>query len=147
MNKTSEVEPVSDPNEDRYGDIAVVFESGQYAEASSQYYAIKEDTTISATLRSKSCFSHAWLNDHYLFDMAAAVDSYNYMVTHFPEDPLTKSARNRLNALTDDPAPQKDLQKEEEPEDKLEEKYEDRDQPENLKSKRPNDSKEGEDQK
>ena len=147
MNKASETEIVSDPDEDRFGSIATLFETGQYAEASSQYFAVKEDTTISATIRGKSCFNHAWLNDHYLFNMTAAVESYNYMVTHFPEDPLTKSARNRLNALTDDPVPQKEFQIEEEPEEKSEEKPDDRDQQENRKSKRPNDRKEGEGQK
>lgn len=147
MNNDSEAEGISDPGKDRYDSIANLFDTGQYAEASSKYYAIKEDTTISAAIRGKSCFNHAWLNDHYLFDKVSALESYNYMIANFPEDPLAKTARNRLNSLTDEPSQENDFQKEEEPEEKPVQESEDRDQRENRKSNRPENRKEGEDQK
>lgn len=102
-NDTTDVEIVADPNEDRYLEIAFAFEAGNYSDASSRYLTLKEDSTLSADLRSKSCFNHAWLNDHFLFDKTAALESYNYLLVNFPEDPLALSARNRLNVLTLDP--------------------------------------------
>ena len=94
------VEAVEDPDQDRYQTVASLFEAGNYAEASSQYLTIKEDSTISSDLRSKSCFNHAWLNDYFLFDKTAALESYNYLLSNFPEDPLALTARDRVNALT-----------------------------------------------
>ena len=152
MNNDTEAELASDPDENRYSSVASLFEAGQYSEASAQYYSIREDSTISATIRGKSCFNHAWLNDYYLFDKTSAVESYSYMVNHFPEDPLAKTARNRLNALTQDPSQQKESSKDEESEDKPEKgseqdgqgRQDDRDQQDDRKSNRP---KEGEDEK
>ena len=96
------VEVVEDPDQDRYQTVASIFEAGNYAEASSQYLTIKEDSTISSDLRSKSCFNHAWLNDYFLFDKTAALESYNYLLANFPDDPLALTARDRVNALTQD---------------------------------------------
>ena len=62
------------------------------------------------------------------------------MVTHFPEDPLAKTARNRLNALTQEPSQQK------EPE-ALEEVVEEDDQDAGRKSEKPKDPKESENEK
>lgn len=103
MNKESDTATQSDPDEGRFNTIAALFEAGQYQAASAEYYSIKEDSSVSISLRSKSCFNHAWLNDHYLYNKVSAVESYSYMLSHFPEDPLAKTARNRLNILTQDP--------------------------------------------
>ena len=142
LNKT-DTEQVSDPNEDRFGRIAVLFESGKYAEASKQYYSMKEDTTISNTIRGESCFNHAWLNDYFLFNKASAVESYSYMVAHFPGDPLAKTARNRLNALTQDPG-QKIQSLEEDQPDEL---GEDDEQDNGRKSNRPENRKKEDEEK
>ncbi|MBT4035884.1 MAG: hypothetical protein HON27_06370 [Candidatus Marinimicrobia bacterium] len=136
----AEIEIESDPNEERYIQVASLFESGQHKAASSEYYSLKEDSTISISIRGKSCFNHAWLNDHFLFNKASAVESYSYMVDHFPEDPLAKTARNRLNALTQDPTQQKEV---EEPKAEIEED----DQDAGQKSNQSQDSKKGEDEK
>ncbi|NQV29602.1 MAG: tetratricopeptide repeat protein [Candidatus Marinimicrobia bacterium] len=100
---TTTVDLVADPNEDRYRAVAPLFEAGSYAEASARYFALKEDSTVSLDIRGKSCYNHAWLNDHFLFDKTAALESYNYLLANFPDDPLALMARNRLNALTMDP--------------------------------------------
>ncbi len=142
MNKTDTTQ-VSDPNEDRFRRIAVLFESGKYSEASKRYYSIKEDSTISSKIRGESCFNHAWLNDYFLFDKASAVESYSYMVANFPEDPLSKTARNRLNALTQDPSQNIEPQKEEQSDARVEEDEQDPGQ----KSNRPEDYEKDEDEK
>ena len=103
MNESEEVEEVRDPNEDHFNSISTVFEGGDTARASRAYLAMMGDSTVSKSLRSKSCFNHAWLNDHYLFDKTAAIESYTYMVDHFADDPLAKTARNRLKILSAEP--------------------------------------------
>ena len=140
INKAADAEVESDPNEERFLQIASLFESGQHKAASSEYYSLKEDTTISADIRGKSCFNHAWLNDHFLFDKTSAVESYGYMVAHFPEDPLAKTARNRLNALTQDPVQQKEQEQQEEPDKEVREDEQDA----GRKSNKPKDAKESE---
>ena len=142
MNKT-DTEPVADANEDRFKQIAVLFESGKYSEASQQYFSIREDTTISSNIRGESCFNHAWINDYFLFDKASAVASYSYMVTHFPEDPLAKTARDRLNALTQDPNQNTEAKKDE----LLDEKVLEDEQDFGQKSGRPEDRHKEEDEK
>ncbi len=140
MSNSSETEPDQDLDEDRFSNIASLFEMGQYLEASSQYYLVKEDSSISNIVRGKSCFNHAWLNDHYLYDKAAAVESYSYMLANFPGDPLAKTARNRLNALTQDPSQIKVRQSEAESAEKQEDQSLDADD----KSTQPPGRKEGE---
>jgi len=143
MNTKDETTEAADPNEDRFSNVAALFESGQYADAGAQYFILREDSTISETIRSKSCFNHAWLNDHYLYNKDSAVESYSYLVSHFPDDPLAKTARNRLNALTQDPAQRQEIQQEEEPEKQPEVDEQDA----GRKSQRPSSVKEGEDEK
>jgi len=143
MNTESDSETESDPNEERFNAIAALFETGQYQIASAKYYSIKEDSSISVSIRSKSCFNHAWLNDHYLYDKDSAVESYSYMLSHFPEDPLAKTARNRLNILTQDPNQLRETNKEEATEKEIETQNQDT----QGHSNRSNGIKEGEDDK
>jgi len=104
MNRTAEQDEVSDVGRSRFESINALFESGQYGQASRGYLALREDSTIAVSIRSSSSFNHAWLNDHFLYDRSASVASYNYFLTHFPDDPLSKTARNRLSLLEEDPA-------------------------------------------
>jgi TolA-binding protein len=134
MNKIDRVQKV-DPNEDKLKRIAVLFESGKYAEASKQYFSTKEDTTLSSKIRGESCFNHAWLNDYFLFDKTKAVESYSYMITHFPDDPLSKTARNRLNVLTQEPGQSPETKNE----DQLDDGRGDDEQDAGQKSQRPDD--------
>ncbi len=145
ISEPEETELEIDQNEERFIQIASLFESGQHQAASSEYFSLKEDSTISASIRGKSCFNHAWLNDHFLFDKTSAVESYSYMVAHFPDDPLAKTARNRLNALTQDPAQkkEKELPDEEGKEKEVEKDEQDADR----KSNKPKDPKESENEK
>lgn len=103
MSNPDESKVQVDPHEEKFNGIASLFETGDLAGASSQYHAMKQDSTVSTTLRSKACFNHGWLNDHYLFDKDAAIESYTYMVDHFPDAPLAKTARNRLKTLSSEP--------------------------------------------
>ncbi|NQV42275.1 MAG: tetratricopeptide repeat protein [Candidatus Marinimicrobia bacterium] len=132
MNKEGAAQ-LPDPNEDRIRQIAVLFESQDYLEASNQYYSVREDSTISSKIRGKACFNHGWLNDYFLFDKASAVESYSLMISHYPDNPLTKTARNRLNALTREAIQNNETQ----PEDQLDNVMEEDMQDSGRKSKRP----------
>ncbi len=89
----------SDPDQERFSQIAVLFENGRFTDASNQYLTMREDSTVSRALRGKSSFNHAWLNDHFLFDRDAALDAYTYMVEHFADDPLSATAQSRIRIL------------------------------------------------
>ncbi|MEA3286619.1 MAG: tetratricopeptide repeat protein [Candidatus Marinimicrobia bacterium] len=91
--------PEIDPDQERYLQIAVLFDNGQYAAASQQYLTIREDSTVSRGLRAKSSFNHAWLHDHFLYDRDEALAAYIYVVEHFPDDPLALTAQARLRIL------------------------------------------------
>ncbi len=133
-----------DEGEIRYAEIASLFDSGRFIDASVAYEALKMDTLLSASVRGKSCFNHAWLNDHYIFDKEAAIESYNYLVSTFPDEPLATTAQNRLSVLNknpDQPTEQReDIGEKEEHSDKVQE-------PMNQRSEKPSGPKEGEKQK
>ncbi len=93
----------SDPDEERFQEIASIFEAGNYAQASDKYKLMQEDTTLANEWRSKSCFNHAWLNDHYLYDKTVALEAYQYFVDHFSDEPLAETVRNRISALNYEP--------------------------------------------
>ncbi|NQV14084.1 tetratricopeptide repeat protein [bacterium] len=99
MIQTEDEEIVIDPDEERFRMILSLFENMRYAEASAQFLDLKEDTTITQTLRAKSCFNYAWLNDHFLYDRNAALEGYGFMIDNFPNYPLTETARGRISTL------------------------------------------------
>ena len=142
MNNTED-EQAPDPNEEKIRRISVLFESRKYAEASKQYYALKGDSTLSTDIRAVACFNHGWLNEYFLFNKASAVESYNFMISHFPDDPLTKTARNRLNALTQEPVQNVDSQNQ----DQLDETGEEDVQDSGRKSQRPQNTKKADEEK
>jgi len=104
MNRSDGEDEVVDPHAEAFQAIALVFESGDLSKANDLYANLKQDTTVSMNLRGRSAFNHAWLNDHYLFDRDVAMASYAYMVDNFPEDPLTRTARNRMKILNSEPS-------------------------------------------
>ena len=142
MNDSTKKVEVVDTAKSQFLEISSLFDSGDYSGASAAYFEMKEDTTISIGIRGKSCFNHAWLNDHFLYDKTTAVDAYTYMIANFPDEPLTQTARKRLNALTaqvsDVPESEAEVSQQE---------IEDEEQPSESKSNRPKEPKEGEKEK
>lgn len=99
MSKPDDTETVIDPDDDLFQKILPLFDKQEYAKASLQFLALKEDTTISEPVRAKSCFNYAWLNDHFLYDKAAALDGYGFLIDNFPLNPLAETARNRVDLI------------------------------------------------
>ncbi len=87
------------PDQERFSQISILFDDQQYGAASAQYLILREDTTVSNKLRSRSSFNYAMLNDHFLFEREAALDGYLFLTEHFPNDPLTPIAQARLKIL------------------------------------------------
>ena len=145
MSDTSQVGEEIDPNETRFQEIANLFEAGNFKAASIQYEAFKEDSTIAPYIRGKSCFNHAWLNDHFLYDKDAAIASYSYMLEQFPEEPLARTARERLNRLTAQAA--KQPQQDDDGDDDFEQNDPQQDQESSSRSERPKIIKDGEQDK
>lgn len=104
MDRSAELVEVSEAGASRFESINALFESGDYDQASKGYLALREDSTVAATIRARSSFNHAWLHDHFLYNREQSVNSYNYFLDYFPEDPLVKTARNRLGLLAEEPA-------------------------------------------
>jgi len=100
MNEPIAEDEGPDADELRFQGILELFDAGQYIQASQQYLTIKNDSTLSENLRSKSCFNYAWLNDHFLYDKEAAISAYTYMGDNFSTVPLASTARSRLKILT-----------------------------------------------
>ncbi|MCF7807166.1 MAG: tetratricopeptide repeat protein [Candidatus Marinimicrobia bacterium] len=93
-------------------EIAVLFERGDYAAASSQYRGLWLDTEASPATRSKACFNYAWMNDNFLYDKDEALSAYETLIKDFPDDPLRIVAEDRIAVLTAEPVKAQDESRE-----------------------------------
>lgn len=87
----------------QFHEIAVLFESGDYGAASSQYKNLWLNEQASTATRSKACFNYAWMNDNFLFNRDEALNAYETLVIDFPDEPLRIVAEDRITVLLSEP--------------------------------------------